>query len=222
MSLHWTRFILLPQAQGLSQVGSSHWTNPPKSWCCQHWWAEAERLRGRGLQCLQPGVGTETETWVSRHGDWAAAGRRLRRRLGVEECDPVSGFHWPLLALSRVILRLRVNSDSGSDTQTHYQLSVVRCGPGLLTSPRPTLARVSRTILGSSSDSGVMCSPWPQTSVTTSTLFWDQSDVRMYPEGMETRKEEPRPWGQREGLLSGARGICQWVHLFMAQNSIGG
>ena len=107
MSLHWTRFILLPQAQGLSQVGSSHWTNPPKSWCCQHWWAEAERLRGRGLQCLQPGVGTETETWVSRHGDWAAAGRRLRRRewRSVILCLAFTGRCWPCPGSS---------SDSGS------------------------------------------------------------------------------------------------------------
>ena len=40
-----------------------------------------------------------------------------------------SGFHCcGLLALSRVILRLRVNIGSGSDTQTHYQQSVLGLG----------------------------------------------------------------------------------------------
>ena len=51
-----------------------------------------------------------------------------------------SGFHCcGLLALSRVILRLRVNIGSGSDTQTHYQQSVL--GLGRLTCYSRHLAR---------------------------------------------------------------------------------
>ena len=70
-----------------------------------------------------------------------------------------SGFHCcGLLALSRVILRLRVNIGSGSDTQTHYQQSVLGLWADShathVTSPDIRLRR----ILGSSSDSGVRLS----------------------------------------------------------------
>ena len=93
-------------------------------------------------QRLRP-VQTETE----------AAGAETQTGSGLSLSE--SGFHWPLLALSRVILRLRVNIGSGSYTQTHYRHSVLGPGRLMLTSPRPTSARVSRRILGSSSDSGV-------------------------------------------------------------------
>ena len=71
---------------------------------------------------LRPGTamfaaGSRDRDWDCPDRDWAAWAEWLQLRLSV------SGFHWPLLALARVILRLRVNSDSGSDTS--HSLSVV-------------------------------------------------------------------------------------------------
>ena len=69
----------------------------------------------------------------------------------------------------------------------------------------------------------VLCSPWPQTSVTTSTLFWDQTDVRMYPEGMETRKSQDPEDKERGCCL--ARGeyvsgfTCSWLRIQSGDNS---
>ena len=148
MSLRGTLSNLLPQAPHWLTGVTSHSTIAQKS-----------SLAGCVLWRLRPGTamfaaGSRDRDWDCPDRDWAAWAEWLRLRLSV------SGFHWPLLALARVILRLRVNSDSGSDTR--YQLSAQAAH---VTSPDigPSVSRLS----GSSSDSGdaSVSPPWPRTQL---------------------------------------------------------